>query len=469
MVSAGSLLGQFAAEHPGAVASNVGLALVYPIETLLNPLLFGKFVQSVQDQDTSAISRSLVFIAITNAMTFVASTLETGAQNDLKILMEHTVTENVFETVHADPTESVVKIKKLANSMSQLVLLWRRRILPNWISILFQSGVVYRRDRVLGGIVFMVFVFTLVGALTAPVVLEGVSMDLEEGEYKYQCDSFARKSSSGTKTTLANLHRENRRRHRRITTSAQQFQTIFYTLVVLCMLMFLRRMSKLTGVVRQTEFLTVLLQVMNAVLAVGSTVPDLARYKNQLDQCIEFLNLHSHPEYVRRSARPTIKLILKEVCSGPIRDFSRVFRPGLYVLTSPIGSGKTTLLKIMAGLKRPVSGEVSYHHSEGSKNIAYLSVPGKDLIVPFHRWWNRPFPEPPYSAGEYQLLCLTTLLEEAERADLVLLDEPERFLDDRSVQLLRRALFELSRKKIVVLASHEPFYKLNSGVQKISW
>lgn len=144
-------------------------------------------------------------------------------------------------------------------------------------------------------------------------------------------------------------------------------------------------------------------------------------------------------------------------------------------LIGPNGAGKTTLLKTILGLIKPTHGRVSVH----ANNIAYVPQTGQlyNGVVPIsvlevanldanHRqqarealtavgmekFAHKRFSE--LSGGQQQRVIIAKAL--AERADLLILDEPAAGIDEQTQKEFYKLLQNLQSEGItVVMVSHE--------------
>jgi heme exporter protein A len=159
---------------------------------------------------------------------------------------------------------------------------------------------------------------------------------------------------------------------------------------------------------------------------------------------------------------------------------------GAMVLRGPNGSGKTTLLRLLAGLARPVSGQLLWGeraiedpetHGRTLRFIGHLDAikPAFTVLENLAFWadfWGTvdpvlisramdtfglgaltDFPARLLSAGQRHRLALARLI--ASPAPLWLLDEPANALDDASTAALTQTIADhRARGGMVVLASH---------------
>lgn len=175
-----------------------------------------------------------------------------------------------------------------------------------------------------------------------------------------------------------------------------------------------------------------------------------------------------------------------------LENFSYTFNPGeIYMIGGNNGAGKTTLLRCMSSLELPDTGNIIYNtiliHDkknilEYRKHVSLLLETSKSLIsnltilqnVKFFLGINNivfkeveeelfkmlfEFELVPYadktinrlSKGMKQKVALIIAL--LKKRDIVLMDEPYDGLDMKAIGYLQELLEEISKEKIVVIAS----------------
>ncbi len=186
--------------------------------------------------------------------------------------------------------------------------------------------------------------------------------------------------------------------------------------------------------------------------------------------------------------------------AGPRPLFSGLqlsLQPGQWaMLTGPNGSGKTTLLRALAGLVRPLDGQLSWcgaqqdpRGADWHGQLLYMGhLPGfnDDLDLAANLGWQfgldgidtslvlpaltrvglasrRDLPFGRLSAGQRRRVSLARLSQ--SRRPLWLLDEPATALDLDGLRLLAGLLNEhLARGGMAVVASHQPVPGLPQAV-----
>jgi len=163
-----------------------------------------------------------------------------------------------------------------------------------------------------------------------------------------------------------------------------------------------------------------------------------------------------------------------------LRDVSlRVPTGGALLLLGPNGAGKSTLLRVLAGLKRPDAGRVTWHGADISEerppvtyvghldaikpglsvteNLAFAAR-GADLgpaLAAMDLEALRALPARMLSAGQRRRVALARLL--FGMGGLWLLDEPTLGLDAGSVDRLGRLMMQhRAAEGVVVAATHLP-------------
>ena len=145
---------------------------------------------------------------------------------------------------------------------------------------------------------------------------------------------------------------------------------------------------------------------------------------------------------------------------------------GVVGLTGPSGCGKTTLLRVLAGLERPQSGEVA---GLEPRRTAFLFQ--EDRLLPFktvrgnvslvcgsdeiaQTWIHRVglgsegdnYPAS-LSGGMKRRAALARAL--AFDADILLMDEPFRALDEATHAQMRALVCEAAKDKLLILVTHD--------------
>ncbi len=161
----------------------------------------------------------------------------------------------------------------------------------------------------------------------------------------------------------------------------------------------------------------------------------------------------------------------------PVGEVHQRFHNGhLYAIAGPNGSGKSTLLQTISGELEPVSGGVFLSGKEpavgfsiriaepvflpdltvGEHLILLANRQGLDYEYTIETWKlkdlvNR-FPTT-LSSGQRQRVYLASQFE--NKADFLLLDEPERHLDSSWVEFLAEKLAERAHEgTLIVIATH---------------
>jgi len=142
-----------------------------------------------------------------------------------------------------------------------------------------------------------------------------------------------------------------------------------------------------------------------------------------------------------------------------LRNVALTLEPGqAALLLGANGAGKSTLLRVLAGLKRPEGGTVTWRGApvdEPGADLAYLGHLDETAIAPLGLTALLAVPVRFLSAGQRRRVALAHLVGRA--AGLWLLDEPTLGLDTASVEALGTLLAEhRARGGVVVAATHLP-------------
>ena len=160
-----------------------------------------------------------------------------------------------------------------------------------------------------------------------------------------------------------------------------------------------------------------------------------------------------------------------------LRDLSLRFPAGkLTAVMGPSGCGKTTLLRVISGLATPTSGNVtretnsiSYLFQDpallpwltAAENINLVLSDTKETLCKAQEWLVRvdlqgeanTYPTA-LSGGMRQRVALARAL--STDAELLLLDEPFRGMDEELHARIRELILECRRGKTTILVTHDP-------------
>lgn len=158
--------------------------------------------------------------------------------------------------------------------------------------------------------------------------------------------------------------------------------------------------------------------------------------------------------------------------------------PSLCLLKSPNGSGKTTLFRILSGLIENKKGLITFNDQpleesqvslmSSNYNSSFFHLNGEETLALFSslnkvKWIESPFHQRLLENENYQKalktkfsLCSTGMKQIlnfaralSKDAPILLLDEPFQGLDRESRKSLSTYLKELSKDRLIVIATHE--------------
>ncbi len=154
---------------------------------------------------------------------------------------------------------------------------------------------------------------------------------------------------------------------------------------------------------------------------------------------------------------------------------------GIFCIYAPSGRGKTTLLNAIAGLKKysgkiTVGGNISFLFQE-DRLLNWLSAEENIMLVEPDKSKAREYmiefgvesfkdqmPQE-LSGGMKRRVALVRTL--AYLADIYLLDEPFKGLDEDNAQKVRNALKELSQNKLIIVITHDELDAIKLNAEKI--
>lgn len=153
-----------------------------------------------------------------------------------------------------------------------------------------------------------------------------------------------------------------------------------------------------------------------------------------------------------------------------IDNFSYTFKDrGVYCIYAPSGRGKTTLLNVIAGLRRfkgeiENKGSISYLFQD-DRLLPWLSAEGNISVVEPDKqkaqYYMSAFGVSEFadklpgelSGGMKRRTALVRCL--AFNADIYLLDEPLRGLDEVNAGIVREEIRRLGEEKLVIVVTHD--------------
>lgn len=166
-----------------------------------------------------------------------------------------------------------------------------------------------------------------------------------------------------------------------------------------------------------------------------------------------------------------------------INNFSMNFpSKGVFCIYAPSGTGKTTLLNAIAGLVKfsgnvEINGKISYLFQEDrllnwltAKENIMIVEPSDEKVKRYSNLFgvNEYVDEIPQnlSGGMKRRVALVRTL--AYDADIYLLDEPFKGLDESNVEKVYEAIKEISENKLVLVVTHNEQDAVKLNAKKIS-
>ncbi len=154
---------------------------------------------------------------------------------------------------------------------------------------------------------------------------------------------------------------------------------------------------------------------------------------------------------------------------------------GVFCIYAPSGTGKTTLLNAIAGLVKfsgniEIDGKISYLFQEDrllnwltAKENIMIVEPENEKVIKYSDLFGVTefIDEMPQnlSGGMKRRVALVRTL--AYNADIYLLDEPFKGLDECNVEKVYNAIKEISEDKLVLVVTHNEQDAVNLNAEKI--
>lgn len=169
-----------------------------------------------------------------------------------------------------------------------------------------------------------------------------------------------------------------------------------------------------------------------------------------------------------------------------LKGIDFIFKEGeITTVMAPNGTGKTTLLSVISGLLLPDSGKVEYSEKDGMKSVGIVLSGDKNLYMKNTVKENlyyfgiirgmskkeiqteiednmKYFPligemenklVEHLSYGQKRLVAIFSAM--ISNAKCIVLDEVSEGLDMQYIKLLQKMIIALSRKRIIIMASHD--------------
>jgi ABC-type transport system involved in cytochrome bd biosynthesis fused ATPase/permease subunit len=262
------------------------------------------------------------------------------------------------------------------------------------------------------------------------------------------------------------------------------------------------------ALVTLVSFMIVGFRLQPAAMKIQNGLQIFLQHKSLSEKALEVLSFYSnkvdkkHSQNIQTPTSTSFRLKIRSL-GHTFADKKMIFEgfdleinsPGLYLLKGDNGAGKTTLLEIIAGLRRISSGSISFNDVE----LGFMNSSGIEKIIAF-------CPQKPnfvkqsliesflldfsnefaseiqrvktedylktlrFDTEKYSslgIVDLDNLLSEGEKlkigvartlsmnTPIVLLDEPSAALDKKSTISLIEILKELSKTRIVLIATHD--------------
>ena len=115
----------------------------------------------------------------------------------------------------------------------------------------------------------------------------------------------------------------------------------------------------------------------------------------------------------------------------------------------PNGGGKTTLIKLILGLLKPVSGTIRFY--KNGKEVPEITMG----YLPQYNSIDKKFPISVYEVVLSGLSKQKSLLHLVSNPEVVILDEPNTYIDKRFEAKLYSLLEEINKERAIILVSHD--------------
>lgn len=381
-------------KYPGKSKLISGLTLTYPIESVLNPIIFAAFVKNVGINNKSGMMKNLILFSILNVIYMGVYNLDMYLTEDMNVTIHNHIIEEVItylfdvkkqniETLHNG--ELISKIKMFAQMMTDYINNLRNTIIPNLLSLFFQSIYLLSIDVILASLIIGMLIVILTVLKNSnkycsdkssnsinsesnlyeqvDEILLNFSTIANHNGYNRELKNIIKKGEENTKTT-----------HQTVNCSMKSTSIMNIIISILSIIFIIRLYSKFShkspkNISNATASVTVLMEAFNTSKYFIYSIYSISHDKSSLDVLQQYFkslkpvlnrnSVNSPPSYSKEA------LVIKNLSFSYsedvpiIKDFSTSISEGSKIaIVGPNGTGKSTLLKILIQYIIPTSGYI---------------------------------------------------------------------------------------------------------------
>ena len=397
MLTYKQIIESYIKKHPYHLGLTIGCAALLPVESLLSPMLIGKFGRSIAQQDTPSVVKILCGIGVLNGLSALLSDIDSVVVNDISSSMREHVSSEVlnFFLQHNKKLNGTLENTKIINEINALAsasVYYNRSLLevaPSLIALVAQAGILLPQDPVLG----LCLAVLAVGAIGLTIgahfgyVSELTDQHNTRADLMRDVDEVLTNAPSIVNADQIHMEilkiistgKEARKMTAKAVGKSLLFTASLSVLTAIMSILFLTRLNRLTRtqapgfVEHATKNLTVLLRAVDNVNRISSKIPSLAHNWNLTRILLDDINelAVTESQVVENRIVDEEKMELVDFAVEFV-DMSLQFstwklfdhfhltlaKKTLHVITGPVGCGKSTLLKLVAGFIPFDSGQV---------------------------------------------------------------------------------------------------------------